>query len=93
MRSRASRTRRRMRSMRSSASLAAGRLSDGIGVAIHRLVAMGLRPRLRIAAGSSQLAVRLAATCAIPLSPRDLETLVSTVAKPFVSVDSSQEAP
>jgi CRISPR-associated protein Csx17 len=55
--------------------LLAGRLDAAVRVALARLSSAGLRPRLRFAFGSRELALRIAASLAIPLTRRDLERL------------------
>ena len=63
--------------------LAAGRLGDAAGVALARLGAMGLRTKLRDAAGSSTFALRLLASLAFPIGPRALRHVFGAIAQPF----------
>jgi CRISPR-associated protein Csx17 len=63
--------------------LSAGRLEAAVALAIRRLRAAGLTPRLRFALGSPALARRLAASLAFPLSRRDLGALVPLLTKPM----------
>ena len=63
--------------------LVAGRLADAAAVALRRLGASGLRPKVRLALGSPALSCRLAAALAVPVDPRDLGRLRDLVAKPL----------
>lgn len=62
--------------------LAAGRAHDAAHAAVRALVSAGARPKLRVAAASPDLARRLAASMAIPISSRDLSTLLDFICKP-----------
>lgn len=62
--------------------LIAGRLQDASRLALTRLGAMGLRPKVRIVAGSATLAQRLAASLAFPIAPRDVRHLLDAITKP-----------
>jgi len=63
--------------------LMAGRLDDAARLALARLGAMGLRPKLRYAAGDARLGQRLAASLAFPLDPRSLGSVLAAVTKPL----------
>lgn len=65
--------------------LAAGRLDEAVAAMCRHLRVLGLSPRIRFALGSPALARRLAATIAMPVSPRDLERLLRYVTKPDLS--------
>lgn len=71
--------------------LSAGRLSEGVRAATSRLVAMGLRPKLRVVAGDPPFARRLAASAAIPVSLFDLRRLLDLAAKPFDAFATTME--
>jgi len=62
--------------------LLAGRLDEAVRMAVTRLRAAGLNPRLRGGVGTPELARRLAATIAIPVSHSDLERLLASITKP-----------
>ncbi|WP_437508270.1 type I-G CRISPR-associated protein Cas8g1/Csx17 [Sorangium sp. So ce1099] len=62
--------------------LVAGRLHDAGAAAVRTLTAAGARPKLRLVAGSADLARRLAATLAIPVAPEDLAKLLGLICKP-----------
>ncbi|WP_437485738.1 type I-U CRISPR-associated protein Csx17 [Sorangium sp. So ce1014] len=62
--------------------LVAGRLHDAGAAAVRTLTAAGARPKLRLVAGSPELARRLAAALAIPVAPDDLVKLLGLVCKP-----------
>ncbi len=64
------------------ALLRAGRLADAARAALARLTAQGLRPRLGRLVGSPELARRLAASLAIPLTAADQQRAVDIVCKP-----------
>ncbi|WP_394838699.1 type I-U CRISPR-associated protein Csx17 [Pendulispora rubella] len=63
--------------------LVAGRLREAARTAVSRLGAMGLRPKLRLAAGDAPLAMRLAASLAFPIGPRDILRVFEAVTKPL----------
>jgi len=65
--------------------LTAGRLDEASRVALARLGAMGLRPKLRFAAGDAPLALRLAASLVFPIGPHAVSRVLETVTKPFDS--------
>jgi len=62
--------------------LLAGRLDGAAQVALQRLVSSGMRPKVRLIAGSAALARRLAASLSIPIARNDLERLKRAVTKP-----------
>ncbi len=63
--------------------LEGGRLSDGMRALVRQLARKGLRPKLRVFGGDAAFARRLAASVAIPISPRDLSRLLDVAIKPF----------
>ncbi len=63
--------------------LKAGRLSDAGQVLVRRLVASGVRAKIRGVTGDATLSRRLAASVAIPLSKRDYTRLLGRLTKPF----------
>ena len=63
--------------------LSTGRLSDAGALLGRRLAAGGVRAKIRVVAGDATLARRLAASIAIPLSPRDYARLLGRLTKPF----------
>jgi len=63
--------------------LEAGRLDEAARIALARLGAMGLRPKLRLAAGDARLALRIAASLAFPIGPRAVSRVLEAVTKPF----------
>lgn len=65
--------------------LAAGRLDEAARVALARLGAMGLRPKLRHTAGDARLSLRLAASLAFPIGPRAVRRVLDAVTQPFAS--------
>lgn len=65
--------------------LASGRLEEAAKTLQARLVAMGLRSKLRVVAGDARFAQRLAACVTIPVAPLDLEELLRALTKPFDS--------
>ncbi len=71
-------------------TLVAGRLTDAVRLATRRLVAMGIRPKLQLAGGDARLALRLAATCAIPIARGNLRTLIAAIGKPFHAVSTPE---
>jgi CRISPR-associated protein Csx17 len=60
-----------------------GRLDEAFRTASRRLVAMGLRPKLRVAVGDELSSRRIAAALAIPISRFDFERIRSLVTRPF----------
>lgn len=62
--------------------LIAGRLDEAIGHAVRRLRAGGLATRLRLGVGSPSLAMRLAASLALPIATADIERLLHCITKP-----------
>ncbi len=62
--------------------LLAGGLDAAARVALQRLVSSGMRPKIRLVAGSAILARRLAASLAIPIARADLDRLKRAVTKP-----------
>lgn len=71
--------------------LVAGRLEEAVRIAVARLRAAGLNPRLRLGMGTPELARRLAATIAIPVAYADLERLFRSITKP-ASNDTTTDA-
>jgi hypothetical protein len=72
--------------------LLAGRLEDAAGAALRALVAAGARPKLRFAAGSPELARRLAASLAIPIASGDLSRLLERICKPDAALPADPPA-
>jgi len=66
--------------------LSSGRLDEAARAAIRRLSASGVRPKVRHLAGSPDLARRLAAAIAIPVSRADLARLLRLVCKPSAAL-------
>jgi CRISPR-associated protein Csx17 len=65
--------------------LLSGRLDDAFRTASRRLVAMGLRPKLRVAVGDELSSRRIAAALAIPISRFDFGRIQSLVTRPFTA--------
>ncbi len=63
--------------------LLSGRLDEAFRTASRRLVAMGLRPKLRVPVGNELSSRRIAAALAIPISRSDFKRLRSLVTRPF----------
>jgi CRISPR-associated protein Csx17 len=63
--------------------LLGGRVNDALRVATSRMIAMGLRPKIRVAAGDAMTAQRLAAALAIPITKQDHRALRWLVSRPF----------
>lgn len=63
--------------------LAAGRLSEAAECATGRLVAAGLRPKLRRAAGDARFARRLLASLAFPIDGAGVSRAVASITKTF----------
>jgi hypothetical protein len=59
---------------------------------LSRMVASGVRPKMRSFVASPAYAARLAASVAIPVSPRDLFRLLDCIAKPFTESKSTPES-
>jgi CRISPR-associated protein Csx17 len=66
--------------------LLAGRLDKAARAAIHRLEVSGVRPEIRLASGSPEMARRLAASIAIPVSRADLGRLLDLLCKPIEQI-------
>src|SRR5690606_11370013 len=69
--------------------LGAGQWEAASKAIFRHLAARGLRPKLRVIAGSAQYARRLAASVAIPISASDHRLLWSAVVKPELSLQES----
>ena len=61
----------------------AGSLDEAFRTASRRLVAMGLRPRLRVPVGTGASSRRIASALAIPISRSDFKRIRSLVTCPF----------
>lgn len=72
--------------------LLAGRLPEATEAAIRRLRAKGVTPKLRFAAEGPELARRLAASMAIPVTHADLGVLLKFVTKPIEPNEDSSSA-
>jgi CRISPR-associated protein Csx17 len=66
------------------ARLATGDLSAATTIAVRRLSASGLRPHFRQAVGTLELARRLAAALAFPISARDAAVLARRLTRPTI---------
>jgi CRISPR-associated protein Csx17 len=72
--------------------LLAGRANEAGDAMLSRMVASGVRPKMRSFVASPAYAARLAASVAIPVSPRDLFRLLDCIAKPFTESKSTPES-
>lgn len=72
--------------------LAAGNLERAVRAALRRLGAAGLRPKLRLGCGGPELARRMAAAIAFPLSLSDLRWLARLATRPEAMPSITHEA-
>lgn len=72
--------------------LAAGNLERAVRAALRRLGAAGLRPKLRLGCGGPDLARRMAAAIAFPLSLSDLRWLARLATRPEAMPSITHEA-
>ena len=66
--------------------LDAGDLSGAAALAIRRLIASGLRPRVRLAVGNPEQARRLAVALSFPIREKDATALARRLTRPVLAL-------